>query len=55
MSFFRADGHHTITKQMTIQIQYKAVIAGTDRITEVATRPWKEKNFPLDGYDRVQV
>jgi hypothetical protein len=31
------------------------MIAGIDRITEVAARPGEEKNFPLDGYNRIQV
>src|SRR5687768_14819099 len=55
MSFFRSDRHHAISKNMAFMLQHEAMIAGVNRIAEIAGSPWEKKNFPFDSDNCVQV
>ena len=55
MSFFRSDCHHAITKQMTIQIQYQAMIAGLMESLKLPRVQGKRKTSRSNGYNRVQI
>ena len=55
MCFFRPDCHYAISKDMSILLQYPAMIACVERIAEIARSPRKKKNFPFNRHHCIEV
>src|SRR5258706_9763639 len=55
MRFAGCDHHHPVADDLAAELHDPAMVAGAERIAEIAARPWMRINFVLDRDHAIEI